>query len=255
MKINHIALFISLLFALIACGTSKEKQAEQVMIDEAGAGEEGSMNQVSFYFYDEKNDFPDAVLEMYTPLGNQKLKPGKIPFEFNIKNYPFSSGIGGFQLMMILNGGDPVGFNSPIFQRELKEGTYRAVAYLIDDEGLSLKEFGNFVDREFLVGETRAFPYQAEPYIALNLPIEGQVFQQGEEVTVDYLLLGGDMKQDQLKVQIQLNGYQYEIDQITPVRIANLNAGEYKLHVNLLKKDGKELDGPFCSVSKRIYIE
>ncbi len=192
---------------------------------------------------------------MYSPLGNQKFKIGKIPFEFNIKNYPFDEGLNGFRLKMILNGGDPVGYNSPIFQKELKQGTYRAVAYLVDEEGLALKEFGNYVDRDFMVGETRAFPYQAEPYLVMNLPANEQRYGLGEEVTVDFLVLGGDLRQDKLKVVLELNGISYEMEKVSPVRIADLPLGEYNLRLRLVKKDGKELDGPFSSIKKIIIIE
>jgi hypothetical protein len=192
---------------------------------------------------------------MYSPLGNQKFKIGKIPFEFNIKNYPFDEGLNGFWLKMILNGGDPVGYNSPIFQKELKQGTYRAVAYLVDEEGLALKEFGNYVDRDFMVGETRAFPYQAEPYLVMNLPANEQRYGLGEEVTVDFLVLGGDLRQDKLKVVLELNGISYEMEKVSPVRIADLPLGEYNLRLRLVKKDGKELDGPFSSIKKIIIIE
>ncbi|RZS95852.1 hypothetical protein [Cecembia calidifontis] len=253
---KRLLLFLpSLLISLISCNTSREKQGELTVQTDSLEQAQGEGPAISFYFYEEKNDYPDAIIEMYTPLGNQKFRPGKVPFEFNIKNYPFASGMGGFQLMMILNGGDPVGYNAPIFQRELKEGTYRAVAYLVDAEGLALKEFGNYVDRDFMVGETRAFPYQAEPYIAVNLPRNGQVFPEGQEATVDFLVLGGDLKLDKLKVRIQLDAAEYELDQMTPVRIANLPKGEYALTVSLLKKDGKELDGPFSSVQKTIIIQ
>ncbi|PSL04489.1 hypothetical protein [Cecembia rubra] len=255
MNKSQLSVLILLSLSIAGCGTSREKQGEIVMQNSLANQPQNEGSEISFYFYDEKNDYPDAIIEMYTPLGNQKFKPGKVPFEFNIKNYPFASGLGGFQLMMILNGGDPVGYNAPIFQRELKEGTYRAVAYLVDGEGLALKEFGNYVDRDFMVGETRAFPYQAEPYIALNLPGNGQIFAEGDEVTIDFLILGGDLKQDRLKVRIQLDSLEYEVDQMTPVRISNLPKGEFSLTVTLLKKDGKELVGPFSSVQKTILVQ
>ncbi|EOZ96573.1 hypothetical protein A33Q_2343 [Indibacter alkaliphilus LW1] len=241
---------------LFACESSREKKEEMVILNEPETDSIAvERPEISFYFYEEKNDYPDAVIEMYSPLGNQKFRPGKIPFEFNIKNYPFESGMAGFQLKMILNSGDPVGYNSPIFQRELNEGTYRAVGYLVDEEGLALKEFGNFVDRDFMVGETRPFPYQAEPYLALNIPSNNTKFKEGEEVTIDFLLVGGDINLDRLKVQISLNEFQYEIQEVTPVRVANLPKGEYQLTLNLVRRDGKELDGPFSSIRKTLFIE
>jgi hypothetical protein len=188
-------------------------------------------------------------------LGNQIFKPGKVPFEFNIKNFPFEVNENQeFKLFNILNGGDPVGFYSPIFQRELAQGSYRVVAYLVDEEGLALKNFGNYVDRDFQVGESRPFPYSAEPYLALNLPRSNQIFDLGSEVIIDFLVVGGDMKLDGLKIKIQFNDLTYEIDHMAPVRLVNLPTGTYQVKVQLLRSDGKELEGPFSSVSKSIIV-
>jgi hypothetical protein len=249
-----LLILFSVLFQL-GCDTGRERKNEELIEIDSVDNASVARPEISFYHYEEKNDYPDAILEMYVPLSNQTFKPGKIPFEFNIKNYPYAEGLSGFQLNMILNSGDPVGYNMPIFQRELKEGTYRAVAYLIDEEGLALKEFGNYVDRDFMVGATRPFPYSAEPYIALNLPANNQIYTPEEEVIVDFLVIGGDMNLDGLKAQIILGNHTYEIEEVTPVRIANLPKGEHNLSVNLLNKSGKELDGPFSSVRKTIKVQ
>lgn len=253
---NLLFFCIANIIVFSQCSSPREKREEVVVQEEQTDGVIPEGEAISFYLYEEKNDFPDAVIEMYTPLGNQKFRPGKVPFEFNIKNYPFDAGLSGFQLKMVLNGSDPVGYNSPIFQRELNEGTYRAVAYLVDEEGLALKEFGNYVDRDFMVGDTRPFPYSAEPYIAINKPVNNQRFAKGEEVTLDWMLIGGDIALDNLTVTIALNEHTYKVSEVTPVRIANLPAGEYSVIVKLInKRTDKELDGPFSSVRKTIVVE
>ncbi|MFD2200123.1 hypothetical protein [Shivajiella indica] len=255
MKNSCLLIFLFSFFLVWSCDSPREKRDEMVILTQSEDSLQNQKPEISFFIYEEKNDYPDAIIEMYSPLGNQIFRPGKVPFEFNIKNYPFDAGLSGFQLNMILNSGDPVGYNSPIFQRDLNEGTYRAVAYLVDAEGLALKEFGNFVDRDFMVGDTRPFPYQAEPYIVLNMPLNNQKFKEQEEVTIDFLVVGGDIDLDKLKVDIQLNEFHYELRQVTPVRVTNLPKGDYLLTVKLMRRDGKELDGPFSSVKKGITIE
>ncbi|MBN3584066.1 hypothetical protein JYB64_16840 [Algoriphagus aestuarii] len=248
-----------ILFALILTSCSDEKKKINESVVETGENPPNGSDvlpKVTFYQYEDSSSYPDAILELYTPLGNQIFKPGKVPFEFNIKNYEFEqAGDQSFKLFNILNGGDPVGFYSPIFQRELTEGSYRIVAYLVDDEGLALKNFGNYVDRDFQVGESRPFPYSAEPYLAINYPRNEQVYGSGEEVIVDFLVIGGDMELDGLKVQIRINDYMYEIEEMKPVRVANLPKGTYQVIVNLLRTDGKELEGPFSSVNKTVIVQ
>lgn len=255
MKNFNLFTFGMLFLLLFSCESRREKKEEVKIQLSSTDSLSAPLTEISFYFYEEKNDYPDAIIEMFSPLGNQVFKPGKIPFEFNVKNYPYGEGLSGFQLKLILNSGDPIGYNMPIFQRELKEGTYRAVAYLVDQEGLMLKEFGNYVDRDFRVGETRPFPYSAEPYIAVNLPADGQEFTSEEEITIDFLVLGGELKLDKLKVEISIDDMKYEIEQVTPVRIANLPKGEHSIVIKLVHQNGKELDGPFSTIRKKVIVK
>jgi len=253
---KKILTILIILGVISACSSEKKKINEEVVnIQEGEVVNSPEIPKISFYQYEDSAAYPDAILELYTPLGNQIFKPGKVPFEFNIKNFPFELNENKeFKLFNILNGGDPVGFYSPIFQRELAEGSYRVVAYLVDEEGLALKNFGNYIDRDFQVGDSRPFPYSAEPYLALNLPRSNQIFEVGSEVIIDFLVVGGDMKLDGLKVKILFNELSYEIDHMAPVRLVNLPIGTYQVKVQLLRSDGKELEGPFSSVSKSIIV-
>lgn len=251
-------LSLSLLACILtwSCSESKRKINEAVVDSTQDSLSASPLPKVTFYQYEDSSAFPDAILELYTPLGNQVFRPGKVPFEFNIKNFPYMEEVSeNPRLSLILNGGDPIGFFSPIFQRDLTEGTYRVVAYLVDEEGHSLKSFGNYVDRDFMVGESRAFPYSAEPYLALHLPRNEQIVTLGEELIIDFLVLGGDMKLDGLKVQIKVNDFAYEVDHMAPIRVANLQEGEYRVSVKLSRTDGKELEGPFSAVSKKVYVQ
>ncbi len=240
----------------IACSSEKKRINEEVIqfpVDSSSVS--GDTPKVTFYQLDDSSAVPDAILELFTPLGNQVFKPGKVPFEFNVKNYPYELGGGQeFRLFNILNGGDPIGFQSPIFQRELTVGSYRVVAYLVDEDGLALKNFGNYVDRDFQVGDSRPFPYSSEPYLAINYPRNGQIFSDNNELIIDFLVVGGDMKLDGLKVAISIGNYNYEIDHMAPIRVHNLPVGQYQVEINLLRSDGKELEGPFSSVSKSIIV-
>jgi len=253
-KIIGLLVFIGVIS--FSCTTDKKGLNEEEVISIGDSTfQTGDLPKVTFYQYGDSSQIPDAILELYTPLGNQVFKPGKVPFEFNIKNYPYDlTANPDFKLFNILNGGDPVGFGSPIFQRELTLGSYRIVAYLVDADGLALKNFGNYVDRDFQVGESRPFPYSAEPYLAINYPRNGQIYENGSEVITDFLVLGGDMKLDRLKVSIAINDFTFETKEMTPIRVSNLPKGQYQMKVRLQRTDGKELEGPFSTVTKSIIV-
>jgi hypothetical protein len=248
-------LFILTIFSLLLVSCTGERKLQDNPVSAGTEVNDKPELRVNFFQVEDSLSYPDAILELYTPLGNQVFKPGKVPFEFNVKNFELEKNPGNNpRLFMILNGGEPIGFHSPIFQKELTVGTYRAVAYLVDDQGLALKSFGNYVDRDFLVGDSRPFPYSAEPYLALHFPRNAQILLQGEELLIDFLVLGGDMKLDGLKVRVLVNEFSHESDRMAPIRVVNLPKGEYQVKVQLLRSGGKELEGPFSTVTKTVFV-
>lgn len=235
---------------MASCEGRRERRSESLVVVE----EDGARREVNFYSYDEVRDYPDAILEMYSPLGNQNFNTTKVPFEFNIKNYPFAEEGQGFQLKLSINGNDPIGYNMPIFQKELNQGTYRAVAFLVNAEGIALKEFGNYVDRDFTVLGSSPFPASDDPYLVVNMPLNEQEYNQGDEIVVDFIVLDGSPSDDGFYVLIKFNQYEYQTDEVIPVRVEDLPAGNYDLEVKLIRADGPEMDGLFSSSRKRIKI-
>ncbi|WP_238531596.1 hypothetical protein [Nitritalea halalkaliphila] len=149
-----------------------------------------------------------------------------------------------------------MGHRTPLFGQELRRGTYRAVGFLVDAEGLALKEYGNYVFRDFTVGESRPFPEADAPFLAVNLPHEGMRFAADTEVTVDFLVLNGEVGTDGLRVKISLDeSCSYLADELSPVRISGIPAGEHVLQISLIDAEGQAVEGAFGSVTKRIVVE
>src|SRR5690606_25598699 len=235
-------LFCSLLIMGTACGSdNKRKETQQLQHEHAETSTESS-KQLQFERH-EVEAYPDAIIEMYSPLGNEHFASGRVPFEFNIKNYPFTDGLKGFQFRLSINGGNPISYHLPIFQKDFNPGTYRAVAYLIDKEGLALKEFGNYVDRDFTIGDSKPFPASDEPYMVLNLPEDKQTYTADEDVIIDFLLIGGGLKEDKLKFLVEIDGQQQEIKELSPVVVKGIQAGQHTLSVKLVRENGEELNG------------
>jgi hypothetical protein len=253
-KILILLLFVSLWVSSCSSDPKETKESAQVEASDSTILE-APAEPITFLPEDSLIFFPDAILELNTPLGNQVFRPGKVPFEFNVKNFSIGeNGSSSPRLALILNGSDPESYSAPIFQRELTRGTYRTVAFLVDDKGLALKNFGNYVDRDFLVGDSRPFPYSAEPYLAVNLPKNEQIISFGQDLILDFLVLGGDLKLDGLKVKVSINDHITELSQVIPIRVSNLPKGDYQVKFQLLRVDNKELEGPFSNSTKTIFV-
>lgn len=243
----------SLLILGTSCGSDKGETTQQAAQEQpAPIKETAKLLQFTEH---QVEAYPDAIIEMYSPLGNENFGAGKVPFEFNIKNYPFTEGLKGFQYRLSINGNNPVSYHLPIFQRDFNPGTYRAVAYLIDKEGLALKEFGNYVDRDFTVGDSKPFPESDEPYMVLNLPEENQVYASGEGVIVDFLLIGGGLKEDGLQFLIKVNGQEQQVKKLAPFLVERLPAGKHEIEVKLVRENGEELEGVFASAKRTITVK
>ncbi|QDH78791.1 hypothetical protein FKX85_06975 [Echinicola soli] len=253
MKNNLYIWFICSVFWLSCTSDSKkETTSDPNEIAQTTTLEE---KDISFRYQMQGNSYPDAMLELHNPLENETFDVGAVPFEFNIKNYPFEHGRNGFQLRMIINGADPIGYNMPIFRKEFETGTYKVLAFLVDDDGMALKEYGNYVERDFVVGKSAPFPESDDPYIGVNLPENGTEYQAGEDVVVDYILVGGDLEEDGLRVKVTAEGQEFVTDELGVIYIDNLSNGSHKITIALVDGSGKELSGIFSKSIKEVVVK
>ncbi|WP_146948182.1 hypothetical protein [Cyclobacterium qasimii] len=255
MKFYHNCIGLALVVvAMISCDSSSNKSenlSEEQVTDSIASVEE-VVEKISFgQLQAEMN--PDAMLDIYNPIGNENFKEGKVSFSFNIRNH----GLGRENpLMLSLNGASPKPYSMPNFLMDLNKGTYRAVAFLLNEEGLSLKEYGNFSARDFTVGESRPFPEDDAPYVILHLPAEQQAYAPEEAVIVDFLYLGGGPESDGVKVKIEIDGQEYYTQEIAPVQLSKLSKGPHSLKISLVgAANDQEIGGVFASETRNIIIE
>jgi hypothetical protein len=248
-------LILTTLFAIavISCDSpgnkTEELNQEQNMEELASAGE---ANKIIAFEEIQVKVNPDAMLDIYSPLGNEDFNEGKVPFSFNIRNH----GLGRENpLMLSLNGATPKPYSQPDFQLDLKKGTYRAVAFLLNEDGLALKEYGNFSERDFTVAGSNPFPEDDLPYLVLHLPFERQTYSEGEPVVVDFLYLGGGPESDGVKFKIEVDEQFLITYKITVVQIKNLSKGPHRIKVSLVNASNhEELDGIFSSQTRNIQV-
>ena len=237
-----------------SCASDSNKETTSELKDTPDMGQTAKKD-IAFHHEQQESSYPDAMLELHTPLENQTFDEGAVPFEFNIKNYPFEHGWKGFQLKMIINGADPIGYNMPIFRKEFETGTFKVLAFLVDDEGRALKEYGNYVERDFVVGDSQPFPDSEDPYIAVNMPENGAVFQAGEAILIDYILVGGDLEEDGLQVKVTADGQEFMTHELGTISIQGLSKGSQKISIALVDGSGKELPGIFSKSIKQVKVE
>ncbi|GGZ21945.1 hypothetical protein GCM10007049_13390 [Echinicola pacifica] len=251
-KIN---LCLVTLVSLIWACDSKPNSQQQNLSAEKSSPNPSPEESVNFHLPSPSAPHPDAMLELHRPLEDEQFAEGSIPFEFNIKNYPFEHGRKGFQLMVIVNGNDPTGYNMPIFEHELEAGHYKMVAFLVDEEGYALKEYGNYLDREFVVGEVTAPSEEETAFLAINFPRQDQQYTQEEPVVVDFLVTDAELDPKGSKVRLSVNGHTYNAHNHQRVHIDGLPAGEHQLVAQLVDQEGEALPGKYSQCQKSIMIQ
>ena len=252
---KYLSLIPVALFAitLISCDSpnNKTEEVNQQQSTEDSASSEEVKRIITFEEMEVEVN-PDAMLDIYSPLGNEDFEEGKVPFTFNIRNH----GLGRENpLMLSLNGASPKPFSQPNFQLDLNKGTYRAVAFLLNKDGLALKEYGNFSARDFTVAGSSPFPVDDSPYLVLHLPSEQQAFSSGETVLVDFLYLGGGPESDGVKIKIEVDGQSFTTSEIAVVRLKNLSKGNHRVKISLVSAtNNEELEGVFSSQTRNIQV-
>lgn len=196
---------------------------------------------------------PDAMIDIYSPAGDEDFDSGKVPFSVNIRNYPLGKER---PFMLSLNGAAPKTHAIPSFQLELEKGAYRAVTFLLDEQGFALKEYGNFSVRQFTVGGAEPTGGGLQPSLLLHLPQEQQQYTEGQPILIDFIYLGGDPALDGVAIQVELGNYKHKTQKMTPLFLSEVPKGDYDLSIRLLSMEsGQAIPGTFTSMTRSIRVE
>lgn len=239
------------LLFVVSCDSSDTKNESQVLSKSEGTAE--PLAPAPVFKEIPGAGMPDAMIDIYSPTGNEDFEPGRVPFSVNIRNYPLGKER---PFMLSLNGATPKAYSTPSFQMELDKGTYRAVTFLLDEQGLALKEYGNFSERQFSVGEAELSAEDLQPSLLLHLPGDQQQFTEGEPILIDFIYLGGDPELDRLAIEVELADYTHRTQKMETLSLTGIPKGNYDLIIRLLDSEsGQPIPGNFTSVSRSIRIE
>ncbi|MDN3688747.1 hypothetical protein [Cyclobacterium jeungdonense] len=245
----YAACFCLLLF--VSCDSSDNKNESRVLSQSEGTAE--PLAPAPEFKEIPVAGMPDAMVDIYSPTGNEDFEPGKVLFSVNIRNYPLGKER---PFILSLNGATPKAHSTPSFQMELDKGTYRAVTFLLDEQGLALKEYGNFSERYFSVGGAELSEDHLQPSLLLHLPRDQQQFAEGEPILIDFIYLGGDPELDGLAIQVELGDYTLRTQKVEALSLSGIPKGNYDLFIRLLNSEtGQPIPGNYTSISRNIRVE
>lgn len=253
-KIHLFLIFLG--FINFACGSDSQKSNSKYSTGSSNLPDSPNYGGLTFLRYLPVLSSPDAIVEMYSPVDNQAFDEGKILFQFNVKNFPqLLQENQKPYLFMAINEGNPSGLKSTSFEKKMDVGTFRLVIFLVDENEFVLKDFGNYIARDFRVGDSRLFSYGGEPYLLVNHPREGLEMDMMSQMKLDFLVLGGDMSLDDLKLLVLINDVLVlETNKMEAFHVSNLPKGNHEIKILLQRGDGKNLKGRFSKVIRSVIV-
>ncbi len=213
-------------------------------------------------------DFPDAILELNKPEENGKLKPGKVEFNYEIKNYELKGQTSGFchdkcanskdgqHIHLIFNNEPYLAKYEPKFEEELKEGHYVALSFLSRSYHESLKHRQAYDLRQFTVGKAANKNIDlTQPMLFYSRPKGEYVGSDTKNILLDFYIVNTDLAENGNKVRATINGNEFTINQWKPYLIEGLPMGETKIKLELLDKENKPVKAPFNPVERTITLK
>ncbi len=212
--------------------------------------------------------FPGASLKTLQPKTGEMVKPGKVVFRYDVKNYSLDSqttdaankGLAnsamGQHVHAILNNEPYMAHYDPGFEAELKEGHYVLLSFLSRSYHESVKAPGAFELIQFNVGKT--VTPQADlsaPHMFYSRP-KGTYTGPAEtgRLLLDFYLVNCTLSPDGFKVRATINGTDFMLTDWVPYVVEGLPLGEATVKLELLNAQGQLVASPFNPVERKVTL-
>ena len=217
--------------------------------------------------------FSDAILELNSPGENSKVKTTEgtsdVTFDYTIKNYKLmaktdsgscalncANSDKGQHIHLILNNKPYLAKYETNFVEKLDTGHYVALSFLSRSYHESLKHFEAFDLRQFTVGSVHAKKVDLKkPLLFYSRPKGDYVGKDTKRVLLDFFLVNTELSETGNKVKAVINGKEFILTKWQAYVIEGLPLGENTIHLELVDKDGKVIEGPYNVVDRVITLK
>ncbi len=212
--------------------------------------------------------FPEADMMMHR-LKNTNQQPGRVYFDFEIKNYYLgqqtpdaeqkmcANSKQGQHIHHIINGEPYSAYYIDTASKVLAEGHYISLAFLSRSYHESVKNPKSTSLHQFNVGK----PAKGDD-IDLNGPLLFYSRPKGDyigekdikRVMLDFYLVNTDLEKDHNRVKATINGTEFLLGKWVPYMMEGLPEGENTIKLELIDQNGKNIPGPYNIVERKINL-
>ena len=249
--------FISLLIlTLLGCSGSNSEQKidskqdstiqSKISLDKAQIIEPITDNEIRSYSKNgitlteiKAKDYNNATLKLAT----KQFKEGINELSFNIEN------INNYNIAFLENNYTLSFFNSPHFKKDFLYGNNVFLAFLTDQNKLSVKKNNAHLLKNVIIGDMEILFEMNQPHLFYYLPQP-----ETSNPILDFYLVNTSITEDGNKVKVTLNTTEFIIDKWAAYTIKGLTKANNTIRLQLIDKNGNTIDGPFNDSGDRSFV-
>lgn len=220
----------------------------------------------------ESNEFPNAKLSISNvttePLGADSVK---VTFNFDVKNYELTkqtenmpeehcaNSAEGQHIHFILDNKPYQALYKPTNTIKLaKNSEHYLLNFLSRSYHLSVKSPGASVLIKFKIDENGKFvslPTPKEPMLFYSRPKGDYKGHDAKNVLLDFFVYNAKLSSKDYKVKVNVADTSFTVDNWTPYFIKGAPAGDLKIRIELVDKNGKTVSNAFNPTERTVSIQ
>ena len=184
-------------------------------------------------------DYNNATLKLAT----KQFKEGVNDLSFNIEN------ISNYNIAFLENNYTLSFFNSPNFKKEFLYGNNVFLAFLTDQNKLSVKKNNAHLLKNVIIGDMETLFEMNQPHLFYYLPQP-----ETNNPILDFYLVNTSISATENKVKVTINNTEFIIDKWAAYTIKGLTKTNNTIRIQLIDKNGNLIEGPFNDSGDRGFV-
>ena len=239
----------------------------------AGAATAESMesNGIRLTPFSDSPRFPEAQLQLRSPIANATLASGEVPFNYQVTNFVLTKMSGGPRMAEMANSmkGQHIHNivdNQPYsahyetaFTKTIPNGQHVVLSFLSRSYHESLKHRGAYDLRLVNVGTSPAAGAAPvldvkAPTLFYSRPKDSYTGADAKRIMLDFYLVNTTLEPGGNRVRATINGTEFMLDRWLPYMMEGLPAGENTVKLELVNGSGTMIPGPYNSVTRTFTV-
>jgi hypothetical protein len=249
-------IILILILTLVGCSGSNSEQKidskqdstiqSKISLDKAQIIEPITDSEIKTYSKDgiilteiKAENYNNATLTLAT----KQFKEGVNDLSFNIEN------ISNYNIAFLENNYTLSFFNSTHFKKEFLYGNNVFLAFLTDQNKLSVKKNNAHLLKNVIIGDMETLFKMNQPHLFYYLPQP-----ETSNPILDFYLVNTSISATENKVKVTINSTEFIIDKWAAYTIKGLTKTNNTIRIQLIDKNGNLIDGPFNDSGDRGFV-